>query len=198
MGRGPLAGPLVTNGVLIRPFSTLPKKFVSLVKDSKKLNAKQREYITKMVKELPQIVSSTSVISVETINKIGIEKSIFMSFQNNIKKIKSKVKTPVNLLLIDGNKIIPNFQLADQKSIIKGDNKIFAIALASIIAKDTRDKIMIRYAKQYQQYQFDVHKGYGTQLHFELIKKYGPCAIHRKSFYPISQYFLKDNNVQNN
>lgn len=151
-----------------------------------------------MVKELPQIVSSTSVISVETINKIGIEKSIFMSFQNNIKKIKSKVKTPVNLLLIDGNKIIPNFQLADQKSIIKGDNKIFAIALASIIAKDTRDKIMIRYAKQYQQYQFDVHKGYGTQLHFELIKKYGPCAIHRKSFYPISQYFLKDNNVQNN
>jgi len=67
-----------------------------------------------------------------------------------------------------------------------GDNKVFSIALASIIAKVTRDKMMEEYHKQYPLYGFDRHKGYGTKLHFEMLKKYGPCKIHRKSFKPVS------------
>ena len=72
-----------------------------------------------------------------------------------------------------------------RKSIIKGDQKVFSIAAASIIAKVTRDRIMQKMHKKYPQYGFDQHKGYGTKAHFANLEKFGPCAIHRKSFYPV-------------
>ena len=90
---------------------------------------------------------------------------------------------------MDGNFKI-NVDLT-QKSIIGGDDKVFSIAIASIIAKVTRDKIMEKYHEQYPLYGFDRHKGYGTKLHFRMLKKHGPCKIHRKTFKPVN-YYIQD------
>ena len=92
-----------------------------------------------------------------------------------------------DFLVLDGNFKINSD--VPQKSIIKGDQKVFSISAASIIAKVTRDKMMEDFHKKYPQYGFDKHKGYGTSFHIKMIKKYGPCEIHRKSFAPISELF---------
>ena len=109
-----------------------------------------------------------------------ISKSKFQSskqFQNpNFKKI--------DYLLIDGDFGL-NVDVL-QKSIIKGDSKVFSISAASIIAKVTRDRIMEKYHKKYPEYGFNQHKGYGTKAHFASLQKFGPCKIHRKSFYPFA------------
>jgi len=83
--------------------------------------------------------------------------------------------------LLDGNFTLEDIYIS-QKAIIRGDEKIFSCAAASIIAKVTRDRLMIKYHKKYPQYGFDRHKGYGTKKHFRAIKQYGPCFLHRKSF----------------
>jgi len=91
-----------------------------------------------------------------------------------------------DFLLLDGNFKIKSEIL--QKSIIKGDQKVFSISAASIIAKVTRDKIMQKLHKKYPKYGFDLHKGYGTVLHIKNLEKFGSCAIHRKTFYPVKLY----------
>ena len=88
------------------------------------------------------------------------------------------------IVLIDGNRSIPDLQI-QQRLIVRGDEKVFSIAAASILAKVTRDNILKNLHKQFPQYGFDKHKGYGTQFHFEMIQKYGPSEVHRKSFEPI-------------
>ena len=104
-----------------------------------------------------------------------------------VKKLKVKNgKLKIDFLIIDGNFEIDSD--IPQKSIVKGDEKVFLIKLASIIAKVTRDRAMLRCHKKYPKYRFDKHKGYGTKLHFRMLKKYGPCKIHRKSFNPMKKY----------
>ncbi|MCK5706911.1 MAG: ribonuclease HII [Candidatus Aureabacteria bacterium] len=93
-------------------------------------------------------------------------------------------------LLVDGNASIPDIDCF-QKTIIKGDARSFSIAAASILAKVSRDSLICEYAKKYPQYEFEKHKGYGTRRHMELIKKIGPCPIHRKTFAPIKQMLEK-------
>ena len=88
------------------------------------------------------------------------------------------------LVIVDGN-ILLDLPVA-QKAVVKADATIFPCMAASIIAKVTRDRLMLQYHKQYPVYGFDRHKGYGTKLHFEALKRFGPCKIHRKSFSPIS------------
>lgn len=181
VGRGPLAGPVCTCAVLIRQNFPIPESFINQIKDSKKLSPCQREKIYYQVFEFPQIAFSISLISNKTIDKIGIQKSIFKSFKKSINQIQKKSKIKPDLILIDGNLKIPNLKYK-QQAIIKGDDKILSIALASIIAKYSRDSIMTKYSKKYPQYNFHIHKGYGTKQHIQSLKKYGQCPIHRKSF----------------
>lgn len=118
------------------------------------------------------------IVSEKVIDKINILQATKLAMKKSVEKLGAEY------LLLDGNfKINSNIP---QKSIIKGDLKVFSISCASIIAKVTRDRIMQKYHKKYPKYNFDKHKGYGTALHIANIKKHGACKIHRKSFYPVS------------
>jgi len=181
VGRGPLAGPVCTCAVWIDKKPSLPINFINQIKDSKKLSPKKRKEIFEQVPKFNQIHYGISFVSNKTIDKIGIQKSIFKSFKNSITNLIKKSNIKPNLVLIDGNQQIPNL-IWKQKTIIKGDDKVFSIALASVIAKHTRDTLMIKLSKKYPKYNFEIHKGYGTKKHIQLIKKHGQCEIHRKSF----------------
>jgi len=193
-GRGPLAGPVTAAAVLI----LLPNK-ISLLKneifkkirlrarDSKKLSSKQRKEIFSLIKKCPLIQFSYCSVSEKMIDKINIEQATFKAMKNCLKSLNKKYNLKPNLILIDGNRIIDNHLPYLQKTIIKGDDKILSIALASIIAKVIRDKKMITLAKKYSNYHFEIHKGYPTKLHRKLLKKYGPCEIHRKSYKPVKK-----------
>ena len=122
------------------------------------------------------------------IEKINILEASKLAMKNAVIDLEKKIQPKtVDFLLLDGNFKI-NFDLC-QKSITRGDQKVFSIAMASIIAKVRRDQIMVDYDKKYPQYGFKNHKGYGTKKHFAMIKKHGPCKIHRKTFNPVSKFF---------
>jgi len=102
---------------------------------------------------------------------------------------KLEIQNSKRIILIDGDKKIPNFS-GEQMAIRQGDKKIKSISAASIVAKVTRDRIMREKHKKYPQYGFDRHKGYGTKLHMEALRKFGPCEIHRRSFKPVGKFFI--------
>ncbi|MDD5760718.1 MAG: ribonuclease HII [Candidatus Pacebacteria bacterium] len=182
------------------PVGSKSQDFMNILKgarDSKKLSPKQREKIFELIQKSPYIKFTHSSVGPKTIDRINIEKANQKAMQNCLKKILSNqdIKNKKILILIDGNQKIPldyfflkndYFFLKNkkifQKAVIKGDNKIFSIALSSIVAKVTRDKKMNALSLKYPQYKFSSNKGYGTELHRQLLKKYGPCEIHRKSF----------------
>ena len=182
VGRGPLAGPVVVCCVCVSKDFKLPKELLENVDDSKKLNHKKRELIVKEIKKIKEINLKIVKISEKEIDKINILRATLKAFKKAVLSLEKKMQCKSDMILIDGNKIIPDFKDHKQLAIIKGDSKIFSIALASIIAKEYRDKLMINYAKKYPKYEFDVHKGYGTKKHIEAIKKFGICAVHRRSF----------------
>ncbi len=203
-GRGSLAGPVSAAAVIVNPkiYSLKTSKgksnqqknkiFQEILKrtnDSKKLTPKEREFVFKLIKKSPDIKFSYSFIQPQTIDKININQAIQKAMLNCLKKILTpKIKNKRILILIDGNQpLILNdifFKNKNiiQKTIIKGDGKIFSIALASIIAKVNRDQTMKNLSLKYPRYNFAKHKGYGTQEHCHLLKKYGFCKIHRQSF----------------
>ncbi|MCF7834596.1 ribonuclease HII [Candidatus Gracilibacteria bacterium] len=188
-GRGPLAGPLYVGLVIpLKRFST--KNF----KDSKKLSEKKREECFIEIKKLQsqgKLIYITGSVSPKQIDKYGITKSINLAIKSGLKKliILSKTKYPgiflkFQKLIIDGN---TDFGLSKDlkipvKTVIKGDDKVPYISMASIVAKVSRDCLMKKIHKKYPQYGFDIHKGYGTKLHYNNIKKYGISDIHRKLF----------------
>lgn len=182
VGHGPLAGPVVVCCVCVSKDFKLPKELLENVDDSKKLNHKKRELIVKEIKKIKEINLKIVKISEKEIDKINILRATLKAFKKAVLSLEKKMQCKSDMILIDGNKIIPDFKDHKQLAIIKGDSKIFSIALASIIAKEYRDKLMINYAKKYPKYEFDVHKGYGTKKHIEAIKKFGICAVHRRSF----------------
>lgn len=169
-GRGPLAGPVVAAAVI------LPQgKIIEGVNDSKKLTAKKRAELFPKIKE--QAVDFNIVfVDEKVIDEINILQATFLAMSNAIKGLKQNPE----FALIDGDKL-PALDI-QAKAIIKGDSLSNSIAAASILAKVARDEYMLEQAKLYPEYEFDRHKGYGTKLHRELILKYGPCEIHRKSF----------------
>lgn len=173
-GRGPLAGPVVAGAIFVKSKSKILLKGIN---DSKKLSEKQREYYYKILINHKDIKWGIGIVSEKMIDKINILEATKLAMQKAFEKLNPAI------LLIDGNMEL-NIDLP-QKSIIKGDQKVFSIAAASIIAKVTRDRLMQKYHKKYPNYGFDKHKGYGTALHFKMIEKYGPCEIHRKSFWPL-------------
>ncbi len=187
-GRGPLAGPVVATSIVIlkdqKPKNNNLKEIFKILKDSKALSNNQREKIFNLIKKTPEIKYAYSLVSEKTIDKINIEKATFLAMKTSIEKLKNKIQKNPNLILIDGNRKIPNLKY-NQKTIVKGDSKVSIIALASVISKVVRDKKMVKLAKIYPQYKFEIHKGYPTKLHLKLLKKYGPSKIHRKSFKPV-------------
>ncbi|MBU1853338.1 MAG: ribonuclease HII [Candidatus Omnitrophica bacterium] len=194
-GRGPLAGPVVAAACVLKtgPFK---KRFIlpeykQRLDDSKKLSLSQRE---KSFHEISgKALFGIGLKYQDFIDSKNIRKATLAAMRQAVKKLIARYCSLHNIeekdirtricVLVDGDmkprlpyKIVP---------ILKGDSKSISIAAASIIAKVTRDRIMDSYDKIYPLYGFSKHKGYGTRLHFETIRKYGPCPIHRKSFAPI-------------
>ena len=178
-GRGPLAGPVVAACVVVDADFKIDSDELKLVADSKKLSAKKRELLFKIIKEKVSAVE-ISVVSHEVIDKINILQASLLAMKKSIEACKIKP----DFILIDGNQMIPKLNIT-QKTVISGDSYVFCIAAASIIAKVSRDYLITELDKKYPQYQFAKHKGYGTKLHLEKLKEFGPCEIHRKSFKPV-------------
>ena len=177
-GRGPLAGPVIAAALTIEDEENKRKL---KIRDSKKLSPKVRETIYKALSRQQTVKWGTGRVSEKVIDRINILEATKLAMIRAVGNLSKKLKkNKIDFLILDGNfKIDLPIQ---QKSIIKADEKFFSCSFASIIAKVTRDRIMERYHKKYPQYGFDKHKGYPTKLHFKMIRKYGLCKIHRKSF----------------
>jgi len=184
-GRGPLAGPVVSGAVLILEKDFKEIKKIESVKDSKKLTEKKRGEVYLNLINNHKLKWGIGIVSEKVIDRINILEATKLSMIKAVKDLERKNKIKIDYIILDGKmKIDLNI---NQESIIKGDDKVFSISAASIIAKVTRDKIMIKYDKKYPKYNFKKHKGYGTKEHLKNIKKTGICEIHRKSFAPINQ-----------
>ncbi len=170
VGRGCLAGPVVAAAVIL-PHDISSKG----VTDSKKLSTSQREKMAQLIESVALAVS-VAQIEPQRIDKINILQASLEAMKLAVEGLSLKPKA----ILVDGNQQIP-ISLA-QKTVTKGDSRSCSIAAASIVAKVYRDNIMTRYAQKFPHYLFDKHKGYPTQEHRLLLKKFGPCPIHRKSF----------------
>lgn len=169
-GRGPLAGPVCAAAVV------LPKGLIlEGVNDSKKLNEKKREALFDVITE-QALDWSIAFATVEEIEEINILNAAMLAMKRAVEGLKN----PVDFAIIDGNRK-PPLEI-DCEAVVKGDAKSMSVAAASILAKVSRDRILRQYAVDYPQYGFEKHKGYGTKVHVEALKKYGPCEVHRPSF----------------
>ena len=169
-GRGPLAGPVCAAAVILNP-----DQIIEGVNDSKKLSEKKREELFDIIKE-KAVSYNIAWASVEEIEEINILNAAMLAMKRAVEGL----KIPADYALIDGNKT-PDLKIPC-RAIVKGDATSMSIAAASILAKVSRDRLMREYAEKYPEYSFEKHKGYGTKLHTEAIKKYGICEIHRPSF----------------
>lgn len=169
-GRGPLAGPVYAAAVI------LPRGCViDGLNDSKKLSEKKREALFDEITS-KAIAYSIDFATVDEIEEINILNAAMLAMNRAI----SKLDPSPELALIDGNR---NKGISfNSKCIVKGDAKCADIAAASVLAKVSRDRYMLQMADKYPEYQFEKHKGYGTKLHYEVLREYGPCEIHRPSF----------------
>ena len=179
-GRGPLAGPVCAAACVF------PPDFVSEeINDSKQLTAKKRDALFELVKQnaLGYGIAFAWPDEIDHLN-------IYMATQKAMKEAIAQIKVPYQLILTDA---MPLKNLGvDVVPIIKGDAKALNIAGASILAKVTRDRYMDELEKQYPQFKFSLHKGYGTKLHMEELKKYGPIeGVHRKSFAPVKAFYVE-------
>jgi len=184
-GRGPLAGPVVAAvTVLIKPICGIHERFMQIrgLKDSKKLTPTKREELYKILTSHRQIKWGTGRVSEKVIDRINVLEATKLAMEKAVKNLEKKLKK-VDFLIIDGNFGINSS--IPQKAIIKGDEKVFSCAAASIIAKVSRDRKMKKLHRKYPHYGLDRHKGYPTKYHRKMLKKYGPCKIHRKSFRPV-------------
>jgi len=180
-GRGPLAGPVVAACVVVGPDFKIDHPDLELVADSKKLSPKKREYLFGVIKTKALAVE-IGVVNNGTIDKINILQASFLAMRRAIKKLPLEP----DYIILDGGFKIPRLKTS-QSAIIKGDATVWTIAAASIIAKVSRDWMMTEIDKEYPQYLFAKHKGYGTKEHLAMIKKYGPCPQHRFSFSPMKK-----------
>ena len=178
-GRGPLAGPVCVAACILPEFIRIEG-----LNDSKKLSEKKREALYK------EIIKSAIAYNVVFIYENEIDKlNIYQATKKGMLEAIEGLKIPADYALIDA---MPLSELKlPHDSIVHGDALSASIAAASILAKVTRDHYMDKMDIKYPNYGFKNHKGYGTRLHMEALEKYGPCKIHRKTFYPVSKYFSK-------
>ncbi len=177
-GRGPLAGPVIASAVFIpkKDFFLLKKN--EFVRDSKDLTPKKRKEVFEVL--IKSVKWGTGIVSKKTIDRINIFQATRLAMKKAIKDFEKKNKLSADFVILDG--IMRIDVEPKQKAIIKADKKVLSCSAASIIAKVTRDEIMIKYDKKYPLYNFKKHKGYGTKEHVRKLKKHGRCPIHRKSF----------------
>ena len=176
-GRGPLAGPVVAAACILPP-----KVFFEHLNDSKKLTPEMREELYAKITMHPDVHFGVGVIDEETIDRVNILQATFLAMGKAVHEL----KIIPDYLLVDGNRA-PKFE-RPALTIVKGDGHSVSIAAASVIAKVTRDRMMVEFDKKWPEYGFKRHKGYGTEEHFEAIEKFGPCPIHRKSFTRIKDW----------
>ena len=183
-GRGPLAGPVVAAAVAFERESLETggaEMFTSLT-DSKALSEKRRDFFFEQLQSCNFVRIGCAVVGADVVDEINILQATWKAMAEAIAQI---VPIP-DLALVDGNPVrgLP----CRSRSIVKGDAQSLSIAAASIIAKVTRDRLMIQLDAQFPQYGFAQHKGYGTQAHLAAIHRHGPCLHHRKTFRPVSEF----------
>lgn len=169
-GRGPLAGPVYAAAVILPDHLEIPG-----LDDSKKLTDKRRRELMPIIKE-QAIAYGIGVATQQEIDGINILQATFLAMERAIAQLEGKA----DFALIDGNRE-KDFGLPVM-TVVKGDSRSANIAAASILAKVSRDDYMEEMAKQYPQYGFEIHKGYGTKAHYEALRTYGHCPLHRVTF----------------
>ena len=170
-GRGPLAGPVCAAAVILPEGAVIEG-----LDDSKKLTEKKREGLYDIIKETA-VAYSVAYGTLEEIETVNILEATYLAMNRAIEGLNVKP----DFALIDGNRVPREIKIPCE-TVVKGDSKSMSVAAASVLAKVTRDRLMLEYDKKYPEYNFKKHKGYGTKEHTELIKQYGPCEIHRLSF----------------
>ncbi|MCI6936739.1 MAG: ribonuclease HII [Clostridiales bacterium] len=170
-GRGPLAGPVCAAAVVLPEHLQIPG-----LTDSKKLTDKKRRELFPIIQE-QAVAYGIGLASEQEIDEINILQATFLAMGRALEQLSVRPE----IALIDGNRET-DFGLP-VKTVVKGDSLSANIAAASVLAKVTRDNLMLELAQQYPEYGFDIHKGYGTKAHYEALRKYGPCPIHRRSFH---------------
>ena len=169
-GRGPLAGPVVAAAVILLADSTCAE-----LQDSKRLTDRQRQRV------YGQLLRHAMSYGIGVVSHQQIDQhNILWATKEAMCQAVSQLERVPDLLLIDGTQPVPS--TIPQHTLIRGDRRCASIAAASVLAKVTRDRLMIAYARRYPCYAFDRHKGYPTREHYTRLRAYGPCAIHRRSF----------------
>lgn len=186
VGRGAFAGPLVAGAVVYSPHFQQNLRCTNLlvgVRDSKLLPSEKREALAPCIRNTA-LFYATAEVSARVINKIGIVEANQIVFRKVIHRVQEQMSGEKLFLLVDGfhAKYVRGIGLRNQKAIVKGDQKCFSIAAASIIAKVYRDHFMSELGSDYRKYDFAKHKGYGTKLHQEKLKKFGLSPLHRTVF----------------
>lgn len=178
-GRGPLAGPVAVGAVSVR--EDFNKNFFKSIKDSKKLTAIERELWYALALEARRrgtLDFAVSLVSEKVIDRHGISYAVKLGIKRTLKSL--GVSGSSQIFLDGGISAPPEF--SHQRTVIRGDEKIPVVSLASILAKVTRDRKMVTLSKKFPEYDFDIHKGYGTIGHRKALEKHGPTEIHRRSF----------------
>lgn len=170
-GRGPLAGPVCAAAVILAPDTVIEG-----LDDSKKLSEKKRERLFDIITE-KALSFSVAYGTLEEIEELNILEATFLAMNRAIDGLPQKA----DFAIIDGNRAPKGIKIPCE-TVVKGDSRSMSVAAASVLAKVTRDRLMLEYDKKYPQYGFKKHKGYGTKEHTEGIKSFGPCEIHRRSF----------------
>ena len=173
-GAGPLAGPVYAAAVILPRGLELPG-----LNDSKQVTAKRRDRLFDLIRERAAAWSVASA-SAEEIDELDILNARMLAMQRAI----DGLTPPADYALIDGNRDHGSRRaiITAHETVVKGDSRSVSIAAASILAKVSRDRYMEQLAREYPQYCFDRHKGYGTKLHYEMLDQYGPCPAHRRTF----------------
>jgi ribonuclease HII len=175
-GRGPLAGPVVAGAVI------LPEKFRHrTLTDSKQLSPQRREELFRELTTHDGVVWAVAVVEVDEIDRINILRATHQA----MRRAAEGLAVRPDHVLIDGLPVRP-FPI-EQTALVKGDALSFSIAAASVLAKVTRDRLMVEMDERHPGYDFAQHKGYGTALHLAKLRAHGPCPIHRKTFLPVQQ-----------
>ena len=185
-GRGCCAGPVCAAAVIFTDRSRIPAG----VNDSKQLTHKQRMELREAILAESSALTAVAMVDQDEIDRTDILRATWLAMRRAVLGL----PRPADFVLVDGNPVqgLP----VPSENIVKGDAKSASIAAASILAKTSRDLFMFEAAKQYPQYQFEVHKGYCTKLHTDLIRKYGPCPLHRKTFEPVRSILNPPDTVQ--
>lgn len=185
-GRGCCAGPVCAAAVIFTDRTRIPAG----VNDSKQLTHKQRMELREAILAEPSALTAVAMVDQDEIDRTDILRATWLAMRRAVLAL----PRPADFVLVDGNPVqgLP----VPSENIVKGDAKSASIAAASILAKTSRDLFMMEAAKQYPQYRFEVHKGYCTKLHTDLIRKYGPCPLHQKTFEPVRSILNPPDTIQ--